>query len=83
MNEKQQILEIINGFKSLTSKIKKDNDEIKGSLKNKELTIAACKKENKKLFEEHEELKRKYVELVGRYQNQNNEKKVEKEEINC
>ena len=78
MNEKQQILEIIDGFKNLTSKIKKDNDEIKGSLKNKELTIAACKKEYKKLFEEHEELKRKYVELVGRYQNQNNEKKSRK-----
>ena len=63
MNEKQQIFEIIDGFKNLTSKIKKDNDEIKDSLKNKELTITACKKEYRKLFEEHEELKRRYIEL--------------------
>ena len=38
MNEKQQIFEIIDGFKNLTSKIKKDNDEIKDSMKNKDLT---------------------------------------------
>ena len=54
MNEKQQIFEIINGFKKLTWKIKKDND-IKVSMKNKDITIAACKKEYKKLFTEHEE----------------------------
>ena len=63
MNEKQQIFEIIDGFKNLTSKIKKDNDEIKDSLKNKELTITACKKEYRKLFEEHEELKHRYIKL--------------------
>ena len=63
MNEKQQIFEIIDGFKNLTSKIKKDNDDIKDSLKNKELTITACKKEYRKIFEEHEELKRRYIEL--------------------
>ena len=54
MNEKQQIFEIINGFKKLTWKIKNDND-IKVSMKNKDITIAACKKEYKKLFTEHEE----------------------------
>ena len=63
MNEKQQIFEIIDGFKNLTSKIKKDNDEIKDSMKNKDVTIAACKKEYKKLYAEHEELKQKYAEL--------------------
>ena len=63
MNEKQQIFEIMDGFKNLTSKIKKDNDEIKDSMKNKDITIAACKKEYKKLYAEHEELKRKYAEL--------------------
>ena len=47
MNEKQQIFEIIDGFKNLTSKIKKDNDDIKVSIKNKDVTIAACKKEYK------------------------------------
>ena len=50
MNEKQQIFEIIDGFKNLTSKIKKGNDEIKDSMKNKDLTIVACKKEYKKLY---------------------------------
>ena len=59
MNEKQQVLEIIHGFKNLTSKIKKDNDIIKLSIKNKDITIAACKKEYKKLYAEHEELKKK------------------------
>ena len=63
MNEKQQIFEIIDGFKNLTSKIKKDNDEIKDSMKNKDITIAACKKEYRKLYAEHEELKQKYAEL--------------------
>ena len=33
MNEKQQIFEVINGFKNLASKIKKDNNEIKISIK--------------------------------------------------
>ena len=61
MNEKQQIFEIINGFKNLTSKIKKDNDDIKVSMKNKDVTIAACKKEYKKLYTEYEELKQKYA----------------------
>ena len=63
MNEKQQIFEIIDGFKNLTSKIKKDNDDIKNSMKNKDVTIAACKKEYKKLYAEHEELKQKYAGL--------------------
>ena len=58
MNEKQQIFEVINGFKNLASKIKKDNDEIKVSIKNKDTTIAACKKEYQKLYFEHEELKK-------------------------
>ena len=68
MNEKQQIFEIIDGFKNLTSKIKKDNDDIKVSMKNKDITIAACKKEYKKLYGEHEELKQKYAELEKYFQ---------------
>ena len=61
MNKNEQILEIIEGFKNLTSKIKEDNDAIKNALKNKDLTINACKKEYRKLYAEHEELKKKYA----------------------
>ena len=75
MNEKQQIFEIIDGFKNLTSRIKKDNDEIKDSMKNKDLTIATCKKEYKKLYAEHEELKRKYVELEKYFHQEKYEKR--------
>ena len=63
MNEKKQFIEVIDRFKNLTTKIKKDNDEIKEIIKNKDITIAACKKEYKKLYAEHEELKNKYAEL--------------------
>ena len=70
MNEKQQIFEITNGFKNLTSKIKKDNDDIKVLMKNKDGTIAACKKEYKKLYAEYEELKQKYAELEKYIQQQ-------------
>ena len=63
MNEKKQFIEVIDRFKNLTTKIKKDNDEIKEIIKNKDITIAACKKEYKKLYAEHEELKSKYAEL--------------------
>ena len=45
MNEKQQIFEVINGFKNLASKIKKGNDERKVLIKSQDTTIAACKKE--------------------------------------
>ena len=58
MNEKQHIFEVYNGFKNLASKIKKDNDEIKVSIKNKDITIAACKKEYQKLYFKHEEYKK-------------------------
>ena len=70
MNQKQQIFEVINGFKNLTSKIKKDNNDIKVLMKNKDTAIAACKKEYKKLYAEHEELKKKYVELEKYIQQQ-------------
>ena len=29
MNDKKQFIEVIDGFKNLTTRIKKDNDEIK------------------------------------------------------
>ena len=63
MNEKKQFIEVIDGFKNLTTRIKKDNDEIKEIIKNKDITNAACKREFKKLYPEHEELKRRYDEI--------------------
>ena len=62
-NEKQEILEIIDGFKNLTYKIKKDNDEIKQSVKNKDATIASCKTEYQKLYAQYKELQERYNEL--------------------
>ena len=68
MNKTKEMLEIIDGFQNLTSKIKDDHDSIKKALKNKELTIAACKSEYKKLYNEHEQLKKKYSELEAEYE---------------
>ena len=74
MNKNEQILEVIEGFKNLTSKIKEDNDNIKNSLKNKDLTINACKKEYRKLYGEHEELKKRYAELETKIKKNEEEK---------
>ena len=62
-NEKREIIEIIDGFKNLTYKIKKDNDDIKQSIKNKDATIASCKTEYQKLYAKHKELQERYNEL--------------------
>ena len=62
-NEKQEIIEIIDGFKNLTHKIKKDNDDVKERLKNKDQIIASCKTEYQKLYAQYEELESKYNEL--------------------
>ena len=62
-NEKREILEIIDGFKNLTYKIKKDNDEIKESVKNKDATIASCTTEYQKLYVQYKELQERYNEL--------------------
>ena len=66
MNKNEEILEIIDEFKSLTSKIKEDNDNIKNALKNKDLKINACKKEYRTLYGEYQELKKKYAELEAK-----------------
>ena len=66
MNKNEEILEIIDGFKNLTSKIKEDNDNIKNALKKKDLKTNACKKEYRKLYAEYQELKRKYAELEAK-----------------
>ena len=81
MNKTKELLEVIEGFQNLTSKIKDDNDSIKNLLKNKDLTIAACKKEYKKLYAEHEELKKKYVELESKIK-QNEIEKVKRKQKN-
>ena len=62
-NEKQEILEIIDGFKNLTYKIKKDNDDIKHRIKNKDDIIASCKTEYQKLYAEYEKLQSEHDEL--------------------
>ena len=62
-NQKQEILEVIDGFKNLTYKIKKDNDDIKQRVKNKDEIIASCKTEYQKLYAEYEKLENKYNEL--------------------
>ena len=66
MNKNNEILEIIDGFKNLTSKIKDENETIKNNLKNKDLTINACKKEYRKLHAEYQELKKNYEELESK-----------------
>ena len=43
---------------------------MKVSIKNKDTTIAACKKEYQKFYFEHEELKKKYAELENYFQQQ-------------
>ena len=76
MNKNEEILEIIDGFKNLTSKIKEDNDNIKNALKNKDLKINACKKEYRTLYAEYQELKKKYAELEAKIKH--NEVEIEK-----
>ena len=74
MNKNKEIIEIIDGFQNLSSKIKEENEFIKKSLKDKDLTINACKKEYRKLHSEHEELKKIYIELESKIK----QNKVEK-----
>ena len=62
-NEKEQVLEIMNGFKNLTSKIKNENYKIKETVQDKDVTISACKKEYQKLYYQDENLKKQYNEL--------------------
>ena len=44
MNKNEQILEVIDGFKNLTSRIKEDNDNIKNSLQKKTWQLTLVKK---------------------------------------
>ena len=62
-NHQHEMLEIIDGFKNLTYKIKKDNDQIKDSIKNKDETIKLCKSEYQKLYVQYNDLQKRYDEL--------------------
>ena len=62
-NHQHEMLEIIDGFKNLTYKIKKDNDQIKDSIKNKDETIKLCKSEYQKLYAQYKDLEKRYDEL--------------------
>ena len=72
-NHQQEVLEIIDGFKNLTYKIKKDNDEIRDSIKNKDETIACCKTEYQKLYAEYKDLQKNIMNWKPIfYKNKNN-----------
>ena len=62
-DEKKQVLEIINGFKNLSSKIRDENVKIKETLTKNETTISACKKEYQKLYQQHEKIQQENEEL--------------------
>ena len=84
-NKEKEILEIIDGFKNLTYKIKKDNDDIKQSIKNKDATIISCKTEYQKLYSEYKELQERYNELENyilqlQQQQQQQQQQLEKTE---
>ena len=55
-HEKKQVLEIINGFKNLSSKIRDENVKIKENLTKNETTISACRKEYQKLYQQYEKI---------------------------
>ena len=50
-------------------------------MKNKDVTIAACKKEYKKLYAEHEELKQKHAELEYFHQMKQQQQQQQKHKI--
>ena len=81
--EKEQVLDIINGFKNLTSKIKNENDKIKETVKNKDVTISACKKEYQNLYQEHENLKKQYsiLEEYVKQQQQQQQKQQQNQKL--
>ena len=62
-DEKKQVLEIINGFKNLSSKIRDENVKIKETLTKNETTISGCKKEYQKLYQQHEKNQQENEEL--------------------
>ena len=70
-DEKKQVLEIINGFKNLSSKIRDENVKIKETLTKNETTISACRKEYQKLYQQYEKFQQQQQQQLqfGTYQN--------------
>ena len=62
-DEKKQILEIIIGFKSLSSKIRDENVKIKETLTKNETAISACRKEYKKSYQQYKKIQRENEQL--------------------
>ena len=84
-DKEREILEVIDGFKNLTYKIKKDNDVVKQTVKNKDAIIASCKTEYQKLYSEYNELQERYNELENyilqlQQQQQQQQQQLEKAE---
>ena len=84
-DKEREILEVIDGFKILTYKIKKDNDVVKQTVKNKDAIIASCKTEYQKLYSEYNELQERYNELENyilqlQQQQQQQQQQLEKAE---
>ena len=62
-NKKKQVLEIINGFKNLSSKIRGENVKIKETLTKNETAISACRKEYQKLYQQYKKIQQENEEL--------------------
>ena len=80
-NHQHEMLEIIDGFKNLTYKIKKDNDQIKDSIKNKDETIKLCKSEYQKLYAQYKNLEKRYDELEAYVLEQQQQQQQQQENL--
>ena len=58
---------IFNGFKILAAKVNNDNKNKKKKLDETKELLEICKKEYQKLYFEHENLKKRYDDLVTQY----------------
>ena len=83
INGNEEIRGIIADFKKLATKIQQDNGQIKkmlkdreAMLKDREVVLDACKKEYQKLYYEHKALKKKYIKLEQKLQQQPKQQKT-------
>ena len=76
INGNEEIRGIIADFKKLATKIQQDNGQVKKMLKDREAALDACKKEYQKLYYEFEALKKKYIELEQKIQQQPKQQKT-------
>ena len=77
INSIEEIKGIIADFKKLATKIQQDNGQVEKALKDREATLKdgevaldACKNDYQKLYYEHEALKKKYIKLEQKLQQQ-------------